>query len=88
MRVFVVVATAVYAAVNAVLQLAMSGSGAPGAVATAHQAILAAVVVALACALMRVDGETIFAAAEAPRAGGRAGQRDLGDARIESWSTP
>lgn len=68
LRVFVVVATAIYAAVNAVLQIVVSGNGSPGAVATAHNAILAAVVVALAWSLMRVGGETIFPAAEAPRA--------------------
>ncbi len=67
LRVFVVVATAIYAAINAVLQLVISGNGSPGAVTTAHNAILAAVVVALACSLMRIKGETIFAAAEAPR---------------------
>lgn len=68
-RVFLVVATAVYAAVNAGFQLAVSNGGALGPVATAHHAVLAAVVVALAFALMRVKGETIFAAAEVPRAG-------------------
>lgn len=67
-RVFVVVATAIYAGVNAVLQLAVSGNGSPGIVTTAHNAILAVVVIALAYSLMRVGGETIFPAAEAPRA--------------------
>ncbi len=68
LRVFVVVTTAIYAAVNAGLQLVVSGNGAPGAVTTAHNAILAAVVIALACSLLRIKGETIFPAAEAPRA--------------------
>ncbi|MFH1343118.1 MAG: helix-turn-helix domain-containing protein [Pseudomonadota bacterium] len=68
LRVFVVVATAIYAAVNAGLQLLVSGNGAPGAVNTAHNAILAAVVIALAGSLMRIKGETIFPAADTPRA--------------------
>ncbi len=68
LRVFVVVATAIYAAVNAGLQFLVSGNGAPGAVSTAHNAILAAVVIALAGALLRIRGETIFSVFEAPRA--------------------
>ncbi len=64
LRVFVVVATAIYAAVNAGLQLLVSGNGAPGAIATAHNAILAVVVIALACSLMRIRGETLLPAAE------------------------
>ncbi|HYI26356.1 MAG TPA: helix-turn-helix domain-containing protein [Bradyrhizobium sp.] len=67
LRVFVVVATAIYAAVNAGLQLVVSGNGAPEIVTTAHNAILAAVVIAIACSLMRIRGETIFPVAEVPR---------------------
>ncbi len=68
LRVFVVVATAIYAAVNAGLQLLVSGNGAPGAIATAHNAILAVVVIALACSLMRIRGETLLPAAATPGA--------------------
>lgn len=86
LRVFVVVATAIYAAANAVLQLVTPGNGSPGAVTTAHNAILAAVVVALACSMMRIKGETIFAAAGvqrvavAPGSGLSAADRKLFDA--------
>jgi len=60
--VFVVVATAIYAAVNAILQLFMPASGSPNIVPTANAAILAAVVIAIAYSLMGVGGETIFPA--------------------------
>jgi AraC-like DNA-binding protein len=68
LRVFVVVATAIYAAVNAVLQLFMPANGSPGLVPTANATILAAVVIAIAYSLMRVGGETIFPVAEGQRA--------------------
>jgi AraC-like DNA-binding protein/uncharacterized membrane protein YvlD (DUF360 family) len=64
LRVFVVVATAVYAGVDAVLQLFVPANGSPSMVPTANAAILAAVVVAMAYSLLRVGGETIFPAAE------------------------
>jgi AraC-like DNA-binding protein len=64
LRVFVVVAVAIYAAVNAVLQSFMPADGAPGIVPTANAAILAAVVIAIAWSLLRVGGETLFPAAE------------------------
>ena len=68
LRIFVVVVTAVYASFNAVFQILLPGNDASGIVPTADAAILAAVVIAIACALLRVGGETIFfAAAEAPR---------------------
>jgi AraC-like DNA-binding protein len=63
LRVFVVVATAIYAGVNAVLQLFVAADGAPSLVPTANAAILAAVVIAIACSLLRVGGETLFPAA-------------------------
>jgi AraC-like DNA-binding protein len=68
LRIFVVVATAIYAGFNAVLQLFMPAAGLPGALATLDAGILACVVIAIAYSLMRVGGETIFPAAEAPRA--------------------
>ena len=83
LRVFVVVATAIYAVVNAGLQFLVSGNGAPGAVGTVHNAILAVVVMALACSLMRIRGETIFAAAEAPRAvAAPASEPDIADRKL------
>ena len=68
LRVFVVVATAVYAGFNVVAQIFALVSGAPGVVATVNAAILAGVVIAIAVSLMRVKGETIFAPAEKPAA--------------------
>jgi AraC-like DNA-binding protein len=66
LRVFVVAATAVYTAANAVLQLIVAGSGSAGIVATANAAILAAVVLAIAFSLMRVEGEMVFATPARP----------------------
>jgi AraC-like DNA-binding protein/uncharacterized membrane protein YvlD (DUF360 family) len=64
LRVFVVVATAVYAGVDAVLQLFVPANGSPSIVPTANAAILAAIVIAIAYSLLRVGGETLFPAAE------------------------
>jgi AraC-like DNA-binding protein len=66
LRVFVVVATAIYATFNAIMQLVLPISGAPDRLATANAVILAAVVVAIAVSLLRVDGATIFAIVERP----------------------
>jgi AraC-like DNA-binding protein len=66
LRVFVVVATAIYAGFNAILQIFVVGNGSPSIVATANAAILAGVVVAIAYSLMRINGETLFPAAEKP----------------------
>jgi AraC-like DNA-binding protein len=68
LRVFVVIAAAVYAGFNAVAQIFALASGAPSVVATANAAILACVVTAIAVSLLRVKGETIFALAEKPAA--------------------
>jgi AraC-like DNA-binding protein len=68
LRVFVVVAAAVYAGFNAVAQIFVLASGAPGVVATANAAILACVVIAIAVSLLRVKGEAIFAPAQQPAA--------------------
>jgi len=68
LRVLVVVAAAVYAGFNAIVQMFMPASGAPGVVATANAAILACVVIAIAVSLMRVKGEAIFAPAQHPAA--------------------
>ena len=66
LRVFVVVAAAAYAGVNAIVQLFVPISSAPDVISTANAAILAGVVIAIAASLMRVRGETIFALAERP----------------------
>jgi AraC-like DNA-binding protein len=63
-RVFVVVATAIYAGFNAVLHLFLAGNGGPSILPTANAAILAIVVIVIAYSLMRVGGETIFPAPE------------------------
>jgi AraC-like DNA-binding protein len=65
LRVFVVVVTALYAGFDAVLELFLP-AGSPSVVVTANAAILAAVVIAIAYALMRIKGETVFAIAERP----------------------
>ncbi len=83
LRVLVVVATAIYAAVNAGLQLLVSGTGATGAVNTVHHAILAAVVIGLAGSLLRIKGETIFPLAETPRAAAApASEPDIADRKL------
>jgi AraC-like DNA-binding protein len=66
LRVFVVVAAAAYAGFNAMAEIFLFPDGSPGAIATLKAGILAGVVIALALALMRVRGETIFAPAEKP----------------------
>jgi AraC-like DNA-binding protein len=83
LRVFVVVATAIYVGVNAVLQLFVPANGAPGIVPTVNAAILAAVVIAIAYSLLRVGGETIFPAAEVqPAAAVVSNQTSAADRRL------
>lgn len=60
LRVFIVAAAAVYGGANAIVQLLMSGAESPGIVNTANAAVLAGVVVAIACSLLRVNGEDVF----------------------------
>jgi len=83
LRVFVVAVSAVYTGLNTVLQL-FAQAGSPGLVATANAAILAAVVLAIACSLLRPRGDALFAVAERPAAvvsgGANAGDRKLLDA--------
>lgn len=66
LRVFVVVAAAVYAGFNAVAQIFLPVAGSPGMVPTVNAIILAGVVIAIAVSLLRVQGEMIFAPAEKP----------------------
>ncbi len=68
LRVFVVVAAAVYAGFNTLVQLFLPPGGAPGVLAIMNAAILAAVVIAIASSLMRIESETIFAASGKPAA--------------------
>jgi AraC-like DNA-binding protein len=60
LRVFIVAAAAVYGGANAIVQLLTSGTEAPGMVNTANAVVLAGVVVAIACSLLRVNGEDVF----------------------------
>ncbi|WP_108512627.1 AraC family transcriptional regulator [Bradyrhizobium algeriense] len=62
-RVFIVSAAALYGGLNAVLQIAMSGSGGAEIANTVNLAVLAAVVSAICYAMMRVDGADLFPAA-------------------------
>ncbi len=62
-RVFIVSAAALYAGLNAVLQISLSGGGGAEIANAANSAALAAVVVAISIAMMRVDGADLFPAA-------------------------
>lgn len=59
-RVFIVGAAALYGGLNAVLQIAMSGSGSAEIANTVNLAVLAGVVVAICVAMLRVDGVDLF----------------------------
>ncbi|MBR1129435.1 helix-turn-helix domain-containing protein [Bradyrhizobium iriomotense] len=64
-RVFIVCAAALYGGLNAVLQILVAGSA--GEVAnTVNSGVLACIVAAIACAMMRVDGADLFPAAAEP----------------------
>src|SRR6266404_2225915 len=62
-RVFIVSAAALYGGLNAVLQIAMSGSGSAAIANTVNLAVLAGVVATICYAMMRVDGADLFPAA-------------------------
>ena len=62
-RIFIVSAAALYGGLNALLQIAMSGSGSAAIANTVNLAVLAGVVAAVCYAMMRVDGADLFAAA-------------------------
>ncbi|MBN8941061.1 MAG: AraC family transcriptional regulator [Rhizobiales bacterium] len=70
LRVFIVAAAALYAGLNAVLQLTMGGTAAPGFVDVANAALLAGIVTAIAFSLMRVGGDQLFPAVAASAAAG------------------
>jgi AraC-like DNA-binding protein len=61
-RVFIVSAAALYGGLNAVLQIAMSGSGNAEIANTVNLSVLAGVVAAICYAMMRVDGADLFPA--------------------------
>jgi AraC-like DNA-binding protein len=61
-RVFIVSAAALYGGLNAVLQIAMSGSGGVEIANTVNLAVLAGVVAAICYAMIRVDGADLFPA--------------------------
>jgi AraC-like DNA-binding protein len=62
-RVFIVSAAALYGGINAVLQILMPGGQSVELVNTVNSAVLAGVVAAICCAMMRVDGADLFPAA-------------------------
>jgi AraC-like DNA-binding protein len=59
-RVFIVGASALYGGINAVLQISLSGGAAAEVANTVNSAVLAGVVAAISCAMMRVDGADLF----------------------------
>lgn len=67
-RVFIVSATAFYGGINAVLQIAASGSAAAEVINAVNSAVLALIVAAICYAMMRVDGAELFAAPAADEA--------------------
>ena len=82
-RVFIVSATAFYGGINAVLQIAASGSGVAEVINAVNSAVLALIVAAISCAMMRVDGAELFPApvageAAAVQAQGVADQKLVG----------
>ncbi|TFV37001.1 AraC family transcriptional regulator [Bradyrhizobium frederickii] len=64
-RVFIVCAAALYGGLNAVLQIAVAGSEVGGVADTINTGVLACIVAAIACAMMRVDGADLFPASVA-----------------------
>ncbi|OAF08223.1 AraC family transcriptional regulator [Bradyrhizobium centrolobii] len=65
-RGFIVVAAALYGGLNALLQIFVGGSGGGDVANTINAGVLAFVVAAIACAMMRVDGADLFPAAAEP----------------------
>jgi len=59
-RVFIVVAAALYGGVNAILQMLRSGGEAAGIANTVNLAVLAAIVATISWLMMRVDGADLF----------------------------
>ena len=59
-RVFIIVAAALYGGLNALLQIFVAGSDAGDVATTINAGVLACVVAAVTCAMMRVDGAELF----------------------------
>jgi AraC-like DNA-binding protein len=78
-RLFIVGAAAVYGGLNAILQIAISGSGNTDIADTVNNAVLAAIVAAICYAMMRVEGAELFPV-PAPAASEPAAQPDANDA--------
>jgi AraC-like DNA-binding protein len=62
LRLFIVIAAALYGGANAVLQIAMSGSDAAAIANVANSAVLAGIVAAISLAMMHVDANGLFPA--------------------------
>ncbi len=72
-RVFIVAAAALYGGVNALLQIAIAGSGVAAEWANiVNSAVLAGIVAAITWAMLRVDGADLFTAAPEPAVGATA----------------
>jgi AraC-like DNA-binding protein len=67
LRVFIVSATALYGGMNAVLQIAMSGSEAAAIANVANSAVLTGIIVAICVAMMQVQADDLFPASLAAR---------------------
>lgn len=62
-RVFIIIAAAVYGGLNAILEIALLGRGGGEIANAANAAVLTAIVAAIAWALMNVGGDEVFSAA-------------------------
>ncbi|WJR78266.1 helix-turn-helix domain-containing protein [Bradyrhizobium sp. NP1] len=83
LRLFIVTAAALYGGMNAMLQIWVSGSGAAAIADVANAAVLAAVVAAIACAMIHVDGAELFTPSPAgPVAQGPAAQDSAADHKL------
>jgi len=82
-RVFIVSAAALYGGINAVLQILISGSRADIA-NTANACVLAVIVAAICCVMMRVDGAELLpvAAASAPNPSVAEERADAADQKL------
>jgi AraC-like DNA-binding protein len=65
-RVFIMAAAALYGGLNALLQIFVAGSDAGDVATTINAGVLACVVAAITCAIMRVDGAELFPVAVEP----------------------
>ena len=92
-RVFIVVAAALYGGLNAILHLMISGGRAAEIANVASAALLACVAAAICIALLRVGGAELFAvtapaASEAPQPDSNAADQKLVDALMRLIKSP